>query len=98
MNRFVVSMHFFLFSLLLSVVWALPRGPYVLVVASPGAAPAKMMSIIGDAGGSFVSAGRFTWIAVAYSNEGHFPARLMKAGAVLVLNHGLAVGCQQKDS
>ncbi len=79
-------------------VLAMPSGHFVLVMTRPDAPQDNMLNVIGSAGGSFVEPGRFSWIAVAYSESDHFPQRLMKAGALLVLNHALAVGCQQKDS
>jgi hypothetical protein len=97
MNRLVVSAHFTLFLALMLTVWALPSGRYVLVVASPDAAADNIFAVIGRAGGSFVGPGRLSWMAVAYSDEDDFPARLMQAGALVVLNHSLAVGCQQGD-
>jgi hypothetical protein len=32
-------------------------------------------------------------VSVAYSDANDFAGRLMRAGALLVLNHDLAVGC-----
>ncbi|MNF11203.1 hypothetical protein D3C80_2123660 [compost metagenome] len=51
------------------------------------------MQVIGDAGGRLVWSGRYAWISVAYSDANDFAGRLMRAGALLVLNHDLAVGC-----
>ncbi len=98
MNRFAVSMYFFLFLTLVLGVWALPTGRFVLVLDNPKAPAGEMMAIIGNAGGAFVAPGRFPWMAVAYSEVADFPARLMKAGALLVLNHDLAVGCREGRS
>ena len=97
MNRLVVSAHFTLFLALMIAVWALPSGHYVLVVTSPDAPADNIFSVIGRAGGSFVGSGRLSWTAVAYSDDSNFPARLLQAGALIVLNHSLAVGCQQGD-
>lgn len=73
---------------------SVPRGPFVLVVTDPRQPPAHIMDVIGQAGGAFVLAGASPWLAVAYSGKTDFPERLRNAGAVLVLNHILAVGCQ----
>lgn len=91
-------MHFTIFFLLLLSVLAMPSGHFVLVVTRPDAQSDYIINVIGNAGGAFVAPGRLPWIAVAYSDEDHFSERLRKAGALLVLNHALAVGCQQKES
>lgn len=83
--------------LLITVVIAVPRGNYVLVIGRPTASAGAMMEVIGNAGGTFVAAGRAPWIAVAYSDELGFATRLLRSGALLVLNHALAIGCAQKD-
>lgn len=97
MNRVVVAAHFCLFLALLIAVWALPHGRFVLVVTDPSAPAAHMLSVIGDAGGAFVGPGRRPWMAIAYSDAKDFPTRLMQSGALLVLNHSLAIGCLQRD-
>lgn len=86
------------FMLLLISAVALPRGHYVLVIGDPWSPPGAIMDTIGRAGGALVAAGRSPWVAVAYSETDGFSARLMSAGAILVLNHRLAEGCQQKDT
>jgi hypothetical protein len=73
---------------------SLPRGPFVLVVTDPRLPPSHMMDVVGQAGGAFVLAGTRPWLAVAYSDTAGFPERLRSAGAILVLNHILAVGCR----
>jgi hypothetical protein len=97
MNRTVVAVNFALFLLLLAFAYALPSGRFVLVVAGPGSTVAATHSLIARAGGAFVDATRFPWMAIAYSDSNAFADRLMREGAVLVLNHALAVGCLQKD-
>ncbi|SMD06776.1 hypothetical protein [Rhizobium sp. RU36D] len=95
MNRAVVAINFGLFLVLALAVWAAPQGRYVLVLADPAQTPQGMLEVIGKAGGLFVEQGRFPWLAVAYSEAEDFPERLRQSGALLVLNHSLAVGCQR---
>lgn len=97
MNRTVVAMHFALFLTLVVTVWAAPSGRFVLVLTDPAETTEQMFEVIGNAGGSFVEQGRFPWLAIAYSEAEDFPRRLMQSGAVLVLNHNLAVGCQRGE-
>ncbi len=89
---------FFGFMLVLSIAVGFPRGHYVLVVVDPRADALVTIDTIGRAGGSLVSFGRTPWIAVAYSEHDGFTRRLFAAGALVVLNHALAVGCRQKDN
>ncbi|MCL6706806.1 hypothetical protein M8R20_07335 [Pseudomonas sp. R2.Fl] len=96
LNHRVVALNFVLFLLLAVSVWALPSGRFVLVVTDPRQGPQNGMSVIGNAGGAFVSAGRFPWLNIAYSDDSAFSARLMQAGALLVLNHKLAAGCLEE--
>ncbi|MFN7026793.1 MAG: hypothetical protein ACK4QP_20215 [Pseudorhizobium sp.] len=86
-------MSFCLYLALILAVWAIPTGRFVLVLTNPQAAPDHALSLIAKAGGAFVTEGRFPWMTVAYSEDVDFAAKLMEAGAVLVLNHQLALGC-----
>lgn len=95
MNRTVVGMNFALFLTLVLMVWAAPQGRYVLVLSDPGETAQGMLDLIGRAGGAFVEQGRFAWMAIAYSEADDFTQRLRQSGALLVLNHNLAVGCQR---
>ncbi len=95
MNRVVVGLQFVLFLSLAVVVWAMPQGRFVLVMTDPAEGGSAMFDIIGRAGGAFVEQARFSWLAVAYSEDADFAQKLMSAGAVLVLNHNLATGCQR---
>lgn len=79
--------------MLVLAVAARPTSSFVLVVTSPDGDAAVNMSVIAEAGGTFVWSGRYPWMTVAYSEEPGFPARLLKAGAFLVLNHDLVVDC-----
>jgi hypothetical protein len=96
-NRAVVTAFFAVFALLLIVVMAAPRKGFVLVVADPRASAANLLRVIADANGTFVASGRYPWTAVAYADDSDFSRRLLRAGAILVLNHNLAVGCSAKD-
>jgi hypothetical protein len=79
----------------LAIVVARPSGPFVLIVTAPAAEASGSMAVIDRAEGAFVWAGRVPWISVAYSPAPDFPERLRQAGALLVINHGLAYGCLQ---
>lgn len=92
-GRRVISLSFCLYLALILAVWAIPTGRFVLVLTNPQAAPDHALSLIAKAGGAFVTEGRFPWMTVAYSEDVDFAAKLMEAGAVLVLNHQLALGC-----
>lgn len=76
---------------------AYPRSDTLVVVTEPGADPSTLMHVIGDAGGSLVSSTRFDWIGIAYSRNHDFAGRLLRSGAVLVLDHALAAGCTKGD-
>lgn len=89
----VVATYFALAVALFTVIAARPSGPFVLVVTSPGAQAAGSMAVINRADGAFVWAGRFPWISVTYSLAPDFSERLLDAGALLVINHDLALGC-----
>ena len=73
-----------------------PNDRFVLVIAKPDQSPSAIIDIISDAGGSFVGGTRFSWMAVGYSESAGFPARLVDAGAILVLDHSLALGCLER--
>lgn len=77
--------------------YVLPKGSYVVVVTAPWQG-SHAVNVISKAGGSLVSSGRYDWIAVAHSDEQDFPVRLMKNGAVAVLDHTLAYGCLKRNS
>lgn len=89
----IVGLHFLAFLGLLLAVWAWPSGGFALVVTDPRSGGAENMKIISDAEGTFVSGTNVPWMTVAYSDDSNFPARLMRTGAWLVLNHRLAAGC-----
>lgn len=89
----VVLGSFALFLMLALGVWAAPQGRFVLVLTDPSTGAVESLSVIGNAGGAFVEAGRFPWMSIAYSESEDFAARLIGAGAWAVLNHSLASGC-----
>lgn len=86
---------FLAFFLLILVGMAVPRGQYVLVVGWPGTSQARMMQIVAGAGGSFVEGAGRSWLAVVHSDAPGLPARLMHQGAMIVVDHALAVGCTE---
>lgn len=93
----IVAMHFLAYSALLLAMKAVPDGPMVLVVSDPRASASAVMETIGTAGGAVVEATHFEWMTVAYSSAPDFPARLRKAGALLVLKYPTAAGCLQRS-
>ena len=93
MNKKLTIANFFLCFFFVFSVWAAPRGDFVLVVSSPFETNATRINRIAQADGSVVASGRYDWITVAHSAEPGFASRLMKAGALLVLNENLALGC-----
>ena len=88
-----IATYFLMTLLLLFAVISRPDGSFVLVVTSPAGSAVGNMAVISEAGGAFVWAGRYPWISVAQSDDPGFSTRLLNAGAYLVLNHSLAVGC-----
>ena len=95
LNPMHIALYAAAFVFLLLVVMSTPRGDFVLVVTDPRRAPETMLNVIGEAGGTLVREGEVSWTAVAHSADPDFVARLRKAGALFVLNHALALGCQQ---
>ena len=92
-HRGFIAFTFLLYLVLILGVWAMPKDRVVLVVTRPDGGATESLSVIGAAGGAFVQSGRVPWLTVAYSSERDFAYRLMKAGALIVLDHRLAVGC-----
>ncbi len=89
----VIGLNFVIYLALVLAVWAAPSGNFVLVLTDPAKETGYGISVIGRAGGSFVATGRYDWMTVGYSQDRDFPTKLMRAGALLVLNHQLALGC-----
>ncbi len=92
-TRAVVGLNFVIYLMLVLAVWATPSGHFVLVLTDPAQELGYGISVIGRAGGVFVATGRYDWMTVGYSEDRDFPKKLMAAGAMLVLNHQLALGC-----
>ena len=97
LNIKAISAAFIAFAALMQAVIAYPRSDFVLVVAPPGTNEAAMMDIIAGAGGTFVSHGNYGWLAVAHAENSGFAARLLRAGALLVVDHALAAGCLERE-
>ena len=89
----LIIANFFLCLVLVFAVWAAPRGEFVLVVSSPFESNSTRLGRIAQSNGSIVAFGRMDWLVVAHSSEPGFAARLMRAGALVVLNENLALGC-----
>lgn len=81
--------------LVIVAIAAVPTGTRVVVVASPWSAPDRVVSIIGEAGGTLVNGGRSHWLAVADGNSPDFTKRLLAAGALLILDGRLAAACMK---
>jgi hypothetical protein len=95
MKSLIPAVYFSLAVAVVAVIAARPSGPFVLVVTSPAGNAAGSMAVIDRADGAFVWAAQVPWISVAYSPAPDFPKRLFDAGALLVINHDLALGCLQ---
>lgn len=89
----LIIANFALCLFLVFAVWAAPRGEFVLVVSSPFESNSTRLGRIAQSNGSIVAFGRMDWLVVAHSSEPGFAARLMRAGALVVLNENLALGC-----
>lgn len=96
-DRRAVAGFFLLFLTLAVALWSIPNGRFVLVLTNPSHGAGESLAVVERAGGYFVSSGRMPWMTVAYSDADDFASRLMGAGAILVLNHQLAVGCLQRN-
>jgi hypothetical protein len=77
--------------LAVAAVWPPQTGP-VAVFASPWSAGAA--GIVANAGGSLLASSVFPWVIVAKSDEPGFVQRLYDAGAILVTDPRLALGCR----
>lgn len=95
MTAAVSCAYFSLALIVITAIAARPTGPFVLVITSPEGDVAGSMSVIEKADGAFVWSGSVPWMSVAYSQAPDFSERLLEAGALLVINHDLAIGCQQ---
>lgn len=93
----VIAFNGLLVALVLAAVasWPPSAGP-VAVFAGPWAKTAA--EVAAAAGGSLVAAGRYPWVVVAVSDDIHFISRLYAAGAVLVTDPHLALGCSTAQS
>lgn len=96
-NRAALCIYFLLFVVLVLSAWAVPRGPFVLVITHPNDPQQRVMSLIAAAGGSFVGSRGLPWISLAHADSEDFPARLLRAGALLVLNASLSTACSQES-
>ena len=92
----VIAANASLVAVVLLLAFAVPRSPYLIVVAPPWHGDSPVLRIIVDAGGTIVENGRYDWIAIAHSNQSEFASRLMKRGALLVMDHALAAGCLRR--
>lgn len=71
----------------------MPKNDRVAVILPPWSDSARIMQVIGDAGGELINGGRRDWIAVATSQSTDFVSKLYKAGAVLVIDGSIAAAC-----
>jgi hypothetical protein len=72
---------------------AAPTGTRMVVIAPPWSEPGRIMEIVAAAGGSLVDGGARDWIVLAESGERGFAARLIAAGALIVLDGRLGKAC-----
>lgn len=70
-----------------------PTGTRMVVIAPPWSEPGRIMQIVAAAGGSLVDGGARDWIVLAESGERGFAARLVAAGALLVLDGRFGRSC-----
>lgn len=70
-----------------------PTGTRMIVILAPWSEPGQMMNVLLQAGGSLVNGGALDWIVIAEGGDTGFPARLIEAGAMLVLDGRLAQSC-----
>jgi hypothetical protein len=68
-----------------------PAQGAVAVFAAPWSTQAA--DIVVGAGGRLVANGRWPWIILAISDDSDFVPRLYRAGAMLVTDSRLAIGC-----
>jgi hypothetical protein len=71
----------------------------VAVLVSPFASHAAAVNTVARADGLIVDAGRWPFIVLARpaADGAAFPARLYKAGALIVFSPGIMAGCLKKD-
>ncbi|MEX3011659.1 hypothetical protein [Hoeflea sp. TYP-13] len=93
----IIAANATLVAVVLLLAFAVPRSPYVIVVAPPWSHAGRVIEIISRADGTFVDGGRFNWVAIAHSNQTDFASRLMSRGALVVLDHALAAGCLRRN-
>jgi hypothetical protein len=80
-----------IFCVLLLATAAPPAKSAVAAFAAPWSTQAA--DIVAAAGGRLVANGRWPWIILAISEDGDFVPRLHRAGAILVTDPKLAIGC-----
>lgn len=80
------------------LVLAIPRGETVAVVGAPWMAAEGMMAIVAKADGSAVRAGAHANVLIAHSALPDFVGRLYGAGAWLVMDARLGLGCSNSRS
>ena len=95
-TRRKIMINVLLIAAVLAVAKANPAasGP-VAVFAAPWSTGAG--EVVARAGGNLLAAGRWPWIVVAVSDDTGFVGKLYRAGAILVTDPSLAVGCNPKQ-
>lgn len=93
LQRQLLTLNFVAAIMVILAIAVVPTGTRVVVVAPPWSGPERVMSIIGEAGGTLVNGGRADWLAVAEGSSPDFAKRLMAAGALAILNGRLAAAC-----
>lgn len=93
LRRLLVAFNVLAIGLALAAIAVIPTGTRLVVIASPWSEPGHVLDIVMRAGGMIVDTGSADWIIVAEGEGGDFAARLMAAGAMLVLDGRLAKAC-----
>jgi hypothetical protein len=79
---------------LVKVIIADTRDGRYAVIARPGSHPSAVYEIVAQAGGTIVVPGALDNVVIAQSEAPDFRAKLIAAGAILVVNPLLASACQ----
>jgi hypothetical protein len=91
-SRLPLVLNSVLIACVLLIAIAAPPATGAVAVFAPPWSP-RAADIVATAGGRLVANGRRPWIILAISEDGDFVPRLYRAGAILVTDPKLAIGC-----
>jgi hypothetical protein len=94
-QRLVVLANIAACCLVFLAIAVVPRSARVVVFVSPFSEAGRVLSVVAAAGATFVNAGRRPWIAIADGPADNAVTRLYAAGALLVLDGSVGLGCLQ---